>query len=226
MSNHEQIWNEFCHRQNIQGTWVPLFLVLPDGTVATKEIGKINRRRVLCRSEGMEALVRRECSLLIHDWKEEKGLYDGLIYMMAMEREGKVIPLYIGKTETIGRGERNLSANIEGIEGGDTSKFARWGDNYAYHIGEMSTVVIQEQNGGRAKLKYKSWAKALFKEFPTSAPELQETVYFWTKAWSSREVGIWEDFSPTPLTFLEYLLIGVASSAFGDILLNREGRNR
>jgi len=32
--------------------------------------------------------------------------------------------------------------------------------------------------------------------------------------------------SPTRLTFLEYLLIGVASSVFGDRLLNAEGRNR
>jgi hypothetical protein len=32
--------------------------------------------------------------------------------------------------------------------------------------------------------------------------------------------------SPTRLTFLEYLLIGVASAAFGMTLLNDEGHNR
>ena len=32
--------------------------------------------------------------------------------------------------------------------------------------------------------------------------------------------------NPTKLTFLEYLLIGVASAAFGTQLLNTEGRNR
>ena len=39
-------------------------------------------------------------------------------------------------------------------------------------------------------------------------------------------VGIWEDFGPTRLTFLEYLLIGVASAVFPETLLNREGQSR
>jgi hypothetical protein len=46
------------------------------------------------------------------------------------------------------------------------------------------------------------------------------------KAWRRDEVGIWEDFGQTRLTFLEYLLIGVASSVFPDDLLNIEGQNR
>ena len=40
-------------------------------------------------------------------------------------------------------------------------------------------------------------------------------VYFWAKAWKSTDVGIWPELSPTRLAFLEYLLIGVASTAFG-----------
>ena len=55
---------------------------------------------------------------------------------------------------------------------------------------------------------------------------LQRPVYFWAKAWSASELGVLEEFGPARLTFLEYLLIGVASSAFGDTLLNREGQNR
>jgi hypothetical protein len=45
-------------------------------------------------------------------------------------------------------------------------------------------------------------------------------------AWSSNNLGPWVEFGPTRFTFLEYLLIGLASSAFGEVLLNREGRNR
>jgi hypothetical protein len=111
---------------------------------------------------------------------------------MAAEEAGHVVPLYIGKTETLGKGDGNLSANIKGIDK-DTSKFTRWGDNNAY---------------------------------PSAAPVLQRPVYFWSKAWSSGEVGVLEELGPTKLTFLEYQIIGVASSAFGESLLNREGQNR
>jgi hypothetical protein len=225
MKDHAEIWNEFCERQNVQGTWVPLFHSLPDGTIGTKEIGTANVRRVLRRSEEMEELVRSECNKLISDLESGKKNFDGLIYIMAVLRDGDVVPLYIGKAETVGRGGGNLSANIQGIDR-DTSKFARWGDNYAYHIGNLSAIVIPGHLGGRGELKYKSWAETLFKSYPSDAPVLREPVYFWTKAWSSREVGAWEEFGPTALTFLEYQLIGVASSAFGKELLNREGRNR
>jgi hypothetical protein len=51
-------------------------------------------------------------------------------------------------------------------------------------------------------------------------------VYFWAKAWSGSEVGAWVDFGPTRLTFLEYQLIGLASAAFGHVLLNQKGHNR
>jgi hypothetical protein len=51
-------------------------------------------------------------------------------------------------------------------------------------------------------------------------------VYFWAKAWKRTDVGVWSELSPTRLAFLEYLLIGVASTAFDGSLLNYEGRNR
>ena len=66
----------------------------------------------------------------------------------------------------------------------------------------------------------------LFDEIPTENPRLREDVRFWVKAWKTTDIGIWSEMSPTRLTFLEYLLIGVASSIFGDRLLNAEGRNR
>jgi hypothetical protein len=39
-------------------------------------------------------------------------------------------------------------------------------------------------------------------------------------------IYIWEEFGPTSLAFLEYLMIGVASEAYPERLLNVEGRNR
>jgi len=44
--------------------------------------------------------------------------------------------------------------------------------------------------------------------------------------WKKSDIGPWEDFGPTRLTFLEYLLIGIASSVFPGDLLNSEGQNR
>jgi len=63
-------------------------------------------------------------------------------------------------------------------------------------------------------------------DYPSTGPKLKESIYFWMRAWRRDEVGIWEDFGQTRLTFLEYLLIGVASSVFPDDLLNIEGQNR
>jgi hypothetical protein len=81
---------------------------------------------------------------------------------MAVEDVGKVAPLYIGKAETFGKGNGNISANIKGIEQ-DTSKFARWGDNYAYHIGDLSAVVLPGHDPKHIARKYQMWAAALFK---------------------------------------------------------------
>ena len=65
----------------------------------------------------MEKLVRGECGKLIADWKAKAGAYDGLIYLMATEQDGQVVPLYIGKAETLGKGNGDLSANIKGVDG-------------------------------------------------------------------------------------------------------------
>jgi hypothetical protein len=204
---------------------VPLFATSPDGSVLTKRTGNTKVRRVLRRSAEVEALVRAECARLIADWREKTLAYDGLLSFMGIEDADGIVLLYIGKAETLGKGDGNPSANIRGIEN-DTSKFARWGDNYAYHIGDLSAVVLPGHEPKHIERKYKAWASALFESYPADSPILKRPVSFWAKAWSGREVGVWEEFGPTRLTFLEYLLIGLASSAFGSVLLNREGQNR
>ncbi|MCC6550020.1 MAG: hypothetical protein IT279_08125 [Ignavibacteriaceae bacterium] len=226
MGNHPlMLWNRFCERFAVMETGTDLFAVNQDGSVRVRELGQTNRRNLLCRSEGMEALIRRETARLMEDYYRREGIYDGLLYMMYTENGGSILPLYIGKSETFGKNEKNLSANLQGI-GRDTSKFARWGDNYAYHIGDLSAVVLPAHDPKYKQPKYISWAETLFSDFPAEQPQLKIPVKFWTIAWKNSDTGIWEELGPVRLTFLEYLLIGVASAAFGDILLNREGRNR
>ena len=174
----------------------------------------------------MDALMLQETALLVDDWKSKQNQYDGIIYMMfAPQTNGEILPLYIGKAETLGKGDGNLSANLIRIEK-DRSKFARWGDNYQYHIGDLSAAALVGHPVDKISPKYSRWAADLFDEIPSENPRLREDVRFWVKAWRTTDIGIWSEMSPTRLTFLEYLLIGVASSIFGDRLLNAEGRNR
>ncbi len=51
-------------------------------------------------------------------------------------------------------------------------------------------------------------------------------IRFWCTAWSPDMTGIWTEFGPCPLAFMEYLLIGVAALLFPEDLLNEEGVNR
>ena len=173
----------------------------------------------------MEALMRQEAKKVIDDHKAGTGLYDGIIYMMHTRgSDGGIVPRYIGKAETIGKTSGVLSANLMRLAS-DTSKFGRWGDNYAYHIGDLSSIVLPGHAPMVQTEKYRSWATALFEGINTDRPRLRQPVFFWVKAWRKNDVGIWTEFGPTRLSFLEYLLIGIASSIFPE-LLNREGQSR
>jgi len=216
------IWNQFTKRFDIADHSVPLFESDADRRVATKTIGR-EKRPILVRSTMMEQLVISQVALLIEDYTTKINRFDGLIYMIGHKRNNAFLPLYIGKTETFGKGERNLSINIANINT-DKSKFARWGDNYAYHIGDLSACVLHGHKSDKVTLKYQSWARRLFEIDATGQPRLKETVYFWAKAWDNQDAGIWEELGPTGLAFLEYMLIGVASMT--TTLLNREGISR
>jgi hypothetical protein len=222
------IWNTFCARMNITNSAVPLFDADTDLNVSTHEVGKTRKRQLLRRSEKMERMVIEATTTLVLDWEQEDHQFDGLIYLMHYRnQDGDIVPLYIGKTETIGKSNGNLSVNIKNLAS-DKGKFARWGDGDQYHIGDLSSVVLTHPNK-KLNPKYSDWANALFVENPDSGmihPKLKRQVYFWTIPWANSEAGPWEDFGPTNLTFLEYLLIGVASSAYPNAVLNREGQNR
>lgn len=224
MSNVESIWNDWCTAQMIAEKGVHLFLTNNEKIVKTKQIGK-SGRPVLLRHPDMESMVIRETDILVADWKSGEHLYDGLIYIMFRLENQLVRPLYIGKAESIGRGDKNLSINIKNLAK-DKSKFARWGDNYAYHIGDLSAASLTGHSEDKVNPKYLRWASALFDIVEGRDVRLRTPCYFWMKAWKPTDLGVWKEMVPMRLSFLEYLLIGVASSAFGTSVLNYEGRNR
>lgn len=223
-TDHEpkrRLWKAFCSRMGVMVDAVPLFDT--DGLTVRTSRHRTRGHVMLRRSPAMEGLVIAEVDKLVADFAEGCRRYDGLIYMMLKKRGDDQVPLYIGKAETLGK-SANLSANIVRLST-DRSKFARWGDGYAYHIGDLSAAACP----GHAKpapAKYMRWAGALFANAPSERPDLRESVFFWCKAWRKGEIGPFSEFGPASLTALEYLLIGLAGTVYPADLLNSEGKNR
>jgi hypothetical protein len=215
-------WNDFCNRFNILNEGIPLFDT-QNHLVQTFQYGT-NKRHILKRSPQMDSLIIHEVNKVIGDYTSGNKEYEGLIYMMYWRENDEVIPLYIGKSEKLGKSQ-NLSENIKNI-GQNKGKFCRWGYNYAYHIGDLSAVVCLGHDANKKTIKYQKWADKLFAEVPTHQPRLNKETFFWISAWRNGNIGLWKEYGETSLTFLEYLLIGVASDIFSDYLLNEEGVNR
>ncbi len=215
----QALWDAFCARFHVVKDCVPLFATDSDGDVQFKRVGK-TQKPILLRSKDCEALILSVTDTLVPDWTSGTKNFDGMLYMMGWKHDGRFVPLYIGKTESTGRGG-GLSVNITNLHS-DKSKFARWGDNYAYHVGDLSACVLPGHDESKKVPKYRAWADCLFVD---GTAKLREPVYFWATAWDSSQTGIWEEFGPTSLAFLEYLLIGVAGG-ISPCLLNREGLSR
>ena len=79
----------------------------------------------------MDTLIRAECAKLIEDWKQKAFAYDGLIYMMLVEEPGGVVPLYIGKAETIGKGEATFQLILKALKP----------TLVTLHVGEITTLI-------------------------------------------------------------------------------------
>jgi hypothetical protein len=223
MDQQLALWQRFCEEYIYNTAGIPLFST-NGKLVNIKYYGK-NNRLILKRSELMENLVIEEVKKVINDFHSAGEIYEGLIYIMYLMKDNIIIPLYIGKSEKYGKQGNNLSRNISNIEK-DKSFFCRWGNNYAYHIGDLSAVVCPGHPEKKVLQKYKRWANMLFESYPTTEPTLKEDVYFWVYAWKKGSTGIFREFGSTPLTALEYQLISVAATLFPDYLLNFEGVNR
>jgi hypothetical protein len=145
--------------------------------------------------------------------------------MHRLDERRRVVPLYVGKAGRHGRSGAAVSANIASIRA-NTSRFARWGYNYAYHMGDLSAAALPGHSAAKVQPKYARWARRLFREAPMAAPHTSVEARFWCAAWGPRSPNIWSEFGACPLAFAEYLLIGVAGLLFPDDLLNDEGVNR
>ena len=119
------------------------------------------------------------------------------------------MPLYIGKAETFGKGDGNLSANISDLATGN-SKFRQWGYNYAYHIGDLSAATLVGHPGAghefdKVTPKYTAWRDALF-DIREGRVHLKEKTFFWACLWGPESPSVWEEYGPTRLAFEDYLL--------------------
>jgi hypothetical protein len=215
-----ELWQRFCQAQGIRTGAVPLFETAEGLHVVSRQLGR-DGRLVLQRSNEMESMIISKVNSVL----APASLNEGLLYMMCWLREEQVLPLYIGKAGRYGRKDGNISANLARPDR-DRSKFARWGSNYAYHLGELSAVACPGHSANKQSPKYKRWAERLFLNFPAEQPQLREQTYFWCTAWSAASPSIWSDFAPCSLAFQEYLLIGVAGILYPMFLLNQEGINR
>ncbi len=215
------LWDEFCGEHTISVSSVPLFDADEAGVVATFGYGR-NERLMLRRSGAMEAKLIDTVNAVL---SAPATKYEGILYMMhRIGPAGRVVPLYIGRAGRHGRLGAAVSANLTNMER-NKGKFARWGYNYFYHMGDLSAASLPGHTVGGTE-KYRNWAKALFECSPSSAPVLRFDVRFWCTAWGPEAIGIWREFNPCPLAFAEYLLIGVAGVLFPNDLLNEEGVNR
>lgn len=189
----------------------------------------------VCRSIEMEELVRKEVEKVHNAFTRnpENFDYDGLIYFIYtyskyIERKNgsdlifddDIIPIYIGKTETIGR-NGTYSENIKNVHKmQNKNKFARWGDGNAYHIGYLSNVLLP--NKQKPQKKYLKWAEFFFESRNNQSLEpieLRFPIFFWIKAWHKNDNGVILNL-PCSIPFLERQLITVANILYPDYILN------
>lgn len=222
------VWKRFCDHFGITQKCVPLFEEDRAGNVKTKIVGVKPQRLVLQRSQRMDSVIVEVATQLVNDYYNHplgEREFDGMLYMMGWFEGGDFIPLYVGKTETLGsKDDGRLSENIRRVP---TSRsrmiFARWGDNYAYHIGDLSACVLDGHAEDKKERKYQRWAKTLFEDGRDGGLKLKKPTYFWATPWRPTEPSVWEELGPTTLAVSEYLLIGVAGKVNPKYLLNRDG---
>jgi len=218
-----EIWDDWVSKYVDISDPVPLFETDDEGVVQVKAHGQ-DDRPILKRSQEMEELLATEGRKVVEDWQHDDDTYEGVIYLMYTLDGETVVPRYVGKAGKYGRDDERLSANLKNVRT-NRSKFARWGDGYAYHLGELSAALLDHHDDPSVNRdddprgKYQAWADALFEG---DSRALREPVYFWTRAWREDDTGPFYDFE-TSLEALEYYLIDLASDLYPEHVLNTEG---
>lgn len=166
----------------------PLFFLTEWGSLATRELSGMT---LLCRHPDMEQNVIEQCELLREDVKEGNFEYEGLFTMVFLWEDSSVTPYFFTATEETGRDGFKLSKNLSDTKSTNTSRrfFARWGDDYERHIGQLSNAMFPENGIKASKVKAK-WITDLFdKAGEYYHPKVG--IWFIAKAWSRSDVN-WE----------------------------------
>jgi hypothetical protein len=229
------------------------------------EVGhRSNGKPMLLKSSDMESLIITAVQHVkrSYDFYVEKQpplnpmvyFTDGLIYMVYVLSEdlqqleefqtfdfpSEIVPIYIGKTEAVGR-TGTYSGNLKGVaKGSNRGYFARWGYDDARHIGGLSLRFYRIPNK-YPSTNYEHWLNILFdatdrgQENPVleingkpvfqvkGKPVLRVPVYFMMKPWYpynisfSGTIGL---FSPE----IESLLVALGRELFPKVLGNKAGR--
>jgi len=187
----------------------PLFRTDGNLAVRTENYGR-DLRPVLCRHPRME---RAMIDLV------EQGLADprweGILYVMGCGPKPSFSPLYVGKAER--RGRKNSTNAIFRDIGANRRMFGRWGDDYAYHNGDLSHALFRFQAHRPVTSTYQRWATTLFAS--SDPPQLRAPVALYLLPWYRGDVGpTWVRLS---LPTLEETVIGYAVVELGEDLLNR-----
>ena len=168
---HASLWSRYCDAHRIAATSVPLFDADAAGVVRQRVTP--SGRGFLVRSPAMEARVEAATREVF-----ASPAADGLLYLMhTLDASGGGVPLYAGKAERIGRSGRP-SVNLTDVGLAGRHKFARWGDGYAYHVGDLSACACEGHGPERTSTKYRHWAEALFAETGARV-RLRRDVRFW-----------------------------------------------
>ncbi|MHA1866721.1 MAG: hypothetical protein ACTSXD_01500 [Candidatus Heimdallarchaeaceae archaeon] len=234
------LWYKWLSK-NITQKDIPLFSYKEKTMKVITQIKNNGSKRILRHPE-MEDLLAEEIQKIHNSYtkSKEKFEFDGLIYLVytykkhiEMETNGNlnlqdlseedIIPLYIGKTETIGVNGK-YSVNIKNVHKKlNKGKFARWGDARAYHIGDLSDAIFDREKAENFR-KYSKWAECFFEmkdHQDNDSAILNFPIYFWCKAWHKDDKGLILDL-PCSTCFLERQLISLSNLLVPELLLNKK----
>jgi hypothetical protein len=138
--------------------------------------------------------------------KSDSKHADGFIYMAFMLKSevnvistnsnnmksisnDEILPLYIGKTGTLGNNGKKLCSNISKIFLKDNTRskgrgiFVRWGTGEDHHIGALSKRFYNPK--GNKKKNYDKWIDKMFiiEKTEKNEPVLKAPVYFQIRSW-------------------------------------------
>lgn len=241
------------NESNINLHHIPLFKKDENNIVSIYKRGS-NNIKIFKKSQRMTKNIENACKIIknSYDYYSNENISlnkkinernpplftDGLNYMVytlkselddiqefqEMEFQSEYIPIYIGKTETLGR-NGGYSANLKGVhKGKNPSYFARWGHDDARHMGGLSLRFFNIPNT-YPSTDYEKWIKIIFNDKARNEriPKLKFPVFFKMKPWFpynisfNNKIGI---FTPE----LESYLIALCRTLFPNFLSNKQNR--